>query len=769
MIGIIAEKPSQARNFCKAFFGSERVSKGVFEGSEIRVVPLRGHLYELVPPEGQYEGADALRLWKLETLPWDESRFSWEFQPRLDAKGSAASSREVIKNAKNKLKGCSEIVIATDDDPETHEGSGLACEVIFNAPIRAPKYSRMYFVDESASEVKKAFRNRKTLPRDLSSWGEWQTAFFRSRWDYLAGLQETRAATIIGGGYDYVVRSGRLKSAMVVIVGDQLKAIAEYKQIPFFQNRFRDDHGVVYVNPEEPQFKERSEVPNVYHASSVAVDSKQRKTQAPPRLMDLAGLSSVLASRGIGSREVLNLYQAMYEKQVVSYPRTEDKTITPEQFDELSKNVDAIARVVGIDPKLLTHRTARATHVKPKGAHGANRPGPRIPQSLDALDIEFGRGAGAIYELLARSALAMFAEDYVYERQKGHVSEYPKFVGSANVPLSDGWHAVLGRTLVDEDADENSQGLGSKADPFVHEGYPPKPRKPTMKWLMGQLEKRNVGTGATRTSTYAEVTAKDGPKARKKGQLMIDSRGAISMAPAGEIAYQLLQGTNIGSLDLTERVLAQMADVAQGRINPDATLSQIKSFVTSDIATMQENASKAGIAGQARADVDYVEGVFKGSTVRFKRVFSGHTFTDDEVKRLLAGEKISFEAMSKAGRPYTATGSLGSGTYNGHKMFGFQLDTSGWGASSDGHCPASWSGHMFTDFEKTELEAGRPVSAEFTWKSGKKSVCAVKLIDGRIVAEFMDGYDGKKAKRTSAAKRSTTKRTSRSTTSKRRL
>lgn len=209
MIGIIAEKPSQARNFCKAFFGSERVSEGVFEGNEIRVVALRGHLYELVPPEAQYASADAISSWVLKTMPWDESKFSWKFQPRLDAKGSSASSRKVIAEVKAKLRDVSEIVIATDDDPGTHEGSGLACEVIFNAPIRAPKYSRMYFVDESANEVKKAFRNRKSLPRDLSVWGEWQTAFFRNRWDYLAGLQETRAATIIGGGYDYVVRSGR--------------------------------------------------------------------------------------------------------------------------------------------------------------------------------------------------------------------------------------------------------------------------------------------------------------------------------------------------------------------------------------------------------------------------------------------------------------------------------------------------------------------------------------------------------------------------------
>ena len=678
MIGIIAEKPSQARNFAKALLGSERRFEGSYQGQQVRIVPLRGHLYELADPSKQYKGADALAKWDLTTMPWDASRFAWKFGLRTDAKS-------VVDNAKAQLAGCSEIVIATDDDPGTHEGSGLACEVLFNAKITAPAYSRMYFVDESTREVQKAFANRKPLPHDLRQWSEWRVAFFRNRWDYLAGLQETRAATLIGGGWDYVLRNGRLKSAIVVIVGDQLKRIAEYKKVPYFQNRFKDDHGVDYVNPAEPQFKERSQVPNTYHASRVVVDARQQKHSAPPRLMDLAALSAALAPKGLTSKQVLAIYQKLYERQIVSYPRTEDKTITSEQFDELAKNVDTIARVVGIDPRTLTHRAARPTHVKPKGAHGANRPGPVVPASLEALDRDFGRGAGAIYELLARSALAMFAEDYVYDHQTGYVADYPDFKGFANVPVSDGWHAVLGGDLVDADADENALGLGSMADPYVYEGYPPKPQQPTMRWLMKQLEMRNVGTGATRTSTYAEVTAPDSSSARKKAQLLVDKRGRIEMAPAGEACYKILPGTRIGSLDLTEGVFAQMADIEAGRLDPERALAEIAGVVASDIEVMRGNAVAAGLksAAEVSAERDAVEMVdvtWKGKPERFKRVWSGHRFTDQEVVALKAGKKIEFQATStRTGNEYTATGALGYSTFKGHKFFGFQLDTSGWG------------------------------------------------------------------------------------------
>lgn len=751
MIGVIAEKPSQARNFAKALFGSESKMQGIYAGDQIRIVALRGHLYELETPDKQYKGADELRGWALANMPWDETRFAWKFTTRSDVKS-------VIATVKAQLKGCSEIVIATDDDPGTHEGSGLACEVLLNARITAPRYSRMYFVDESAKEVQKAYRTRRALPHDLSQWSEWKVAFFRNRWDYLAGLQETRAATLIGGGWDYVLRNGRLKSAMTVIVGDQLRAVAAYKKIPFFENRFRDDHKVVYTNPDEPKFKVRDEVPNTYHASSVTVDSTTMKRSAPPKLMDLASISAALAPKGLTSKQVLDIYQRMYEAQYVSYPRTEDKTITPEQFADLAQNVDAIARVVGVDARLLTHRQPRPTHVKPKGAHGANRPGSNVPASLTALDSKFGNGAGMIYELLARSALAMFAEDYVYEQQKGHVTDYPAFVGVANVPKSDGWHAVLGGELVDDDADANALGLGTQAEPFVHEGYPPKPQKPTMKWLMKQLERRNVGTGATRTSTYSEVTQADSPRAKKKSQLLVDKRGTISMAPAGELAYKLLPGTNIGSLDLTERVFQQMADIEAGRLDPEAALAEIKDFVVADVDIMQQNAKSAGVAPVGAASIEMAEGVFNGRTVSFKREFSGHRFTDAEVDRLLAGEVIEFEATSKAGRPYTAKGQLGEGSYKGRKTFGFQLDTSGWGAAPKGGCPDAWSGHTFTEAEKRDLLEGLPVLADFTWRSGKTSSCAVKLIGGRIVAEFMDGYDAGSSK--TGAKRAT-KRTTR--------
>lgn len=695
MIGILAEKPSQARNFAAALGGMQ----GNYNGEQYVIVPARGHLYEFQPPEVQ---VPAYEKWSLATLPWDEKMFSWKYTPKKDTK----DARDAIKKV---LSGCDEIVIGTDDDP-TGEGQLLGIIVLREANLHPQKWSRMYFIDESAKEVQKAFTNRKHIP-ELNADPDYIKAFYRSRWDFLS-MQFTRIATLVTGGR-MVPRQGRLKSAMVLIVGDQLKAISEYKKIPFYTNKFRDENNVVYTNPEEPIFEHKEDVPDIYKPSSVTLDSKKQKTSAPPKLIDLATLSAMLAPKGFASAEVLATYQKMYEAQVVSYPRTEDKFITPEQFNDLLPKVDQIASVVGVDTSLLTHRTARSTHVKTGCAHGANRPGPNVPKSLEALN-SYGKAAAAIYEILAKNYLAMLGEDYVYEQQKGHVTDYPKFVGVANVPVSLGYKKIF--SDMDEPDEDESAGLGTHAEPFIHEGFPPKPQAPTMKWLMKQLEKRDVGTGATRTSIYSDVTNQ-----KSKYPLLVDKKGKITMAECGELSYKILPGTHIGDLSMTEKLMSQMKDIAAGKLNPEVCLSEIQQLVKEDIVTMQENAKNAGVDNPVK-EKEKATGIFNGQQVTFNREWSGHRFTDDEVQKLLAGEEIELlGVVGKSGKSFDVKGKLSEQTYNGKKFFGFEkTEFINNNANSADRCSGvwngkqvsfkkEWGGHTFTDDECTRLLNGEEI------------------------------------------------------------
>ena len=725
-VGILAEKPSAARNFAKALGGQS----GTYNGESYVIAFARGHLFELKQPVDQVAPAKRERYgsWALKDLPWDVNDFAFEREKKKD-------TSKLLADIKKTLSSCDSIAVCTDLDP-SGEGFLLAWEVIFELGLAHKPIYRMYFTDESPASIQKAFVSRKRVasPEDHD---EYRMAWLRSRWDFLS-MQWTRIASQLAG-QRVVVRQGRLKSAMTVLVGDQLKAHKAWKKVPFYEPRFRDENGVMYVDPDATRCARESDVDlSGLHASSVTVDSQTMKRSGPPRMLDLAGLSALLSAKGVKAAEVLKTYQALYEAQICSYPRTEDKHVTKEQYAELVRNAPAIARAVGIDPSLLTHTAARSTHVKDSGAHGANRPGPNIPSSLAEVENKYGKTGAMIYELLARSALAVLAEDYEYEAQKGHVTDFPAYVGTCSVPKKQGWKAVLGgASMADDDDDANNgAGLGTQAKPFVHEGVPPRPAAPTVKWLMKQLERRDVGTGATRTSTFAEVSS-----SKARYPLMDETKGRISLTETGEISYRLLPGTHIGDLAITERVFSDMKAVAKGEKQADDVLAEVARLVTDDIAVMTANAQtmRKDLGMGDYVEKEYFEGTWDktGAHVRFNRTWSGHRFTDQECMDLLAGKDIEITATSKrTGDDFTVIGSFGEYEFEGRKCIGFIPDfTKPTSAAKRGVAPKSMLGVKLTDEQRAKIEAGEKVKV-----SGMKSKKSGKNFDAYLFLE--DKPDG---------------------------
>lgn len=725
-VGILTEKPSAARNFAKALGGQS----GTCNGESYVIAFARGHLFELKQPVDQVDPSKRAKYasWSLSELPWDVNDFAFEREKKKD-------TSKLLADIKKTLGSCDELAIATDSDV-SGEGGLLAWEIISELGLDHKPISRMYFTDESPASIKKAFVSRKRLT-SMEDHDEYRMAWLRSRWDFLS-MQWTRIASELVDKRA-IVRQGRLKSAMIVLVGDQLKAHNEWKKVPFYESRFRDENGVMYIDPDAQRFAHESDVDlSGLHASSVTVDSKTMKRSGPPRMLDLAGLSALLSAKGVKAAEVLKIYQKMYESQVVSYPRTDDKHVTKEQYAELVRNAPAIARAVGIDLSLLTHTAARSTHVKDSGAHGANRPGPNIPSSLAEVEAKYGKTGAMIYELLARSALAVLAEDYEYEAQKGHVTDFPAYVGSCSVPKKQGWKAVLGgASMADDDDDANNgAGLGTQAKPFVHEGVPSQPVAPTVKWLMKQLERRDVGTGATRTSTFAEVSS-----SKARYPLMDETKGRISLTETGEISYRLLPGTHIGDLSITERVFSDMKAVAKGEKQADDVLAEVARLVTDDIAVMTANAQtmRKDLGMGDYVEKEYFEGTWQktGAHVQFNRTWSGYRFTDQECMDLLAGKDIEITATSKrTGDDFTVIGSFGEYEFEGRKCIGFIPDfTKPTSAAKREVAPKSMLGVKLTDEQREKIEAGEKVLVK-----GMKSKKSGKNFDAYLFLE--DKPDG---------------------------
>lgn len=652
MIGILTEKPSAKANFSKALGGN----KGIYNGEEYVIVNALGHLYQLKDPEEQVskELTNEYKSWSLDNLPWDYKDFAWKYQTSYNGK-------DLLKEIKDVLSKCDEIVIATDIDP-TGEGDLLAGEILIELKLTKKKLTRMEFVDESAKSLQKAFKNRRAI-KNLEDEPAYKKALFRSKWDFLS-MQFTRIATNLSPMRG-VIRQGRLKSTMVYLTGEALKELDKYEKIPFFQNKFIDENGVVYSNSKEEKYDKKELVPNIYKQSEVVLDKKTMKKTPPPKLIDLAMLSSRLASRGFSSKEILATYQKMYQEGYLSYPRTADKNITHEQFKEMLPIAKDIAKIVGVDTKNLTHLKPRKTHVMDKGSHGANRPGLKIPKSLDSLK-RFGRSAIPIYTLLAKNYLAMLCEDYEYENQSGHIKDYPVFIGSTNVPKSLGWKEIYESG---DDEEEVTKGLGKLGKPFIHEGYPPAPPAPTMNWLMKQLEKHDVGNGSTRTSTFTEVTNQS-----SKFPLMESDKGKLSMTIYGDISHQLLKGTKIGDVKTTESVLKIMDEIGEGKFDLiEKNLEEVESLVKHDLKIMRENAKSIKKPEFKKAEKE----TFKsddGKEISFKKEWGGHKFTEEEIGKLTQGESITIKGLkNKRGKTYDAKGSLQEQKFKGKTFWGFKM------------------------------------------------------------------------------------------------
>ena len=577
---ILAEKPSAARNFAKALGGR----RGVFEGTEYCICSLVGHVMGLSRSAADQvapELVERYESWDVDLLPWDASDIAFARVPD-------DSAQDVLDGLADTLKGAREVCIATDVDP-SGEGELLAWEALDFCGWQG-RTTRMYHADEEASSVRKAFSAREELP-SMERDGDYVRAWVRDRWDWLS-MQWTRAATGIARecGVDVLLREGRLKSVIVSLVAAQQAAYDGYRKVPFFEARFRSDTGVIFAVAADDAVRVASRdalaLPSPA-TSSVTVDSTTPKRKAPPRLPDLTDLAARLAPMGIAPKQVLETYQAMYEDQVVSYPRTEDRFVSPEQFREMLSLTDRIAAAVGVDTSCLTHIAARKTHVRAGGAHGANRPGSHVPRSLSELD-RYGKGAREIYKALATAWLATLAEDKEFDHIEGHVDAHPAYVGSLDVTTSSGWTALLKEEEDEGEGEEGAEGareLGTTCEAFAFEGKNRRPQRPTVKWLKGRLEKYDVGTASTRTSTIAEVS--DGKAAQ-----LFEHKGVLSLADLGLASSTLLNGCLIADPSVTEGLHQDMTRCGTFEIEDTEVLAGVAKMVSRDVSTMRSNAPR---------------------------------------------------------------------------------------------------------------------------------------------------------------------------------
>lgn len=720
---IINEKPSQARKFSHFLGGTDKYEGQTYSynGNNYQIVAAHGHLLKFTDPQDMTNDVaqkERLKSWdNVDYMPWDLRTLTWKMKP---------TDLTTLNKIKHAAQGKDIIIIASDNDP-SGEGDLLGWEIV--NWLRFPnEVWRARFKTDSKEDVLKALNN----PERASIATEYQQprylkAVTRSRFDYASGLQLTRLTTKGGrnGGFTFKksLQVGRLKALITRLVWLQNLAIKNYVKKPYYEVRYKDSSGNVfkrdYADNDDWRFTAQDQALQdqaKYKTDQVVIESTETKTQTPPQLVNLAKIASVVT--GFKKKKILDTYQTMYEDDVVSYPRTTDKKISQDDFDKLLPYVDQIADVIGVDKKLLTHRTSRKKFIVKSDDHGANRPNEKnVPKSLADIEAKYGKCGVQIYQIVARSYLAMLCEDYEYVQQKAHLASHPDFKVTINTPSKLNFKLVLKDNNESTKIDDKKLIANNVANSFIYQGQNTPPTKPTFNFIRHFLEKNDIGTGATQVQTISDISEGELPQIK-------DVKGSYTLTDRGILIAKLTDHTWIASSQITRRLQDLMEEVEKGTKKYGQVLGLVTKVVEHDKAiilknalTLKEDPEVLAIAG----DLIYQEkpkfsGIFKptGEQGNFTiEIYDGHQSTEEEQQKALNGEVIEYQMLNKVGHEETHYAKII------HKK-GEEKDYFGWLVSFphyeftfiDGKkykIAKERSGHKWTQEEVQELAAGKTV------------------------------------------------------------
>ncbi|WP_231122851.1 DNA topoisomerase [Limosilactobacillus reuteri] len=681
---ILTEKKTEYDAFVTALGGET----GTFNGHTFIQAHSQGHLLELDEPENMVMPAlkEKYHVWDLKNLPWDLNDFNWHKVVKKDNKTGkpAAYAVNLLKNIKKASQQARAIVIATDTDETTGEGELLAWEIINYIGWRGPVY-REYHDDESSEAIRRAMADLHDVS-DPQKDGWFVKGTVRQRWDF-GSMPLTRAATFLvrdAGYYTRSINEGRLKSVMLSAIFQRLNAIKNYVKRPYYEVRFQDQHKHVFARKIDKNNDEL--IKKVHHENEamakeeqhqyqspvgITIDGQKTVYQAPHTFTDLTKIDAILSHKGYTSKMIQDTYQLLYQNyHYLSYPRSDDKTVTEAQFAELVQNSKKIASLVGVDLQLLTHLAPRKGLVEQSATHGANRPGSVVPNSLDDLRKPFNTKkqqdcAIDIYTLVAKAALAILGEDYEYQHITAHLTDYPEFQCSFNQPVKYNNKQIYHRGKLPQ----VGAPLGQQATSFIYSGANSKPSWPTKEWLYNRLDsfKYSIGTPATQQSTLTEISDSNG-----KTYLVTQTKEKLNLTQQGLMAAIMAQGTYIASPQITVQLFQAMQAVGKFKMKPKQVLQTVDQVTKHDLPVMVKNVAllkKLVKLPKKKDPNDYVLVHYKGKPVKIKKTWGEHTWTPEELNTLDQGGKVTFQYKN-----HPITGGLKLQTYQGHKFVAFKAD-----------------------------------------------------------------------------------------------
>ncbi len=449
----IAEKPSVAQEFAKALKLNTKRRDGYLESDEAIVTWCVGHLVTMSYPE-EYD--PALRRWNLQTLPFIPEEFKYEVIP------SVAKQFQIVSGILNR-EDVDTIYVCTDSG---REGEYIYRLVEQEAHVEGKKRRRVWIDSQTEEEILRGIREAKDLSEydNLSA-----SAYLRAKEDYLMGINFSRLLTLKYGNsisnflhtqYS-VVSVGRVMTCVLGMVVRREREIRDFIKTPFyrvlstidaqghtFEGEWRAVKGSRYFESydlyKENGFKERKKAEELIQylqtpdEKSVNVAAgmqeqsglncriesieKKKEKKNPPLLYNLAELQNDCSKRfKISPDETLRIVQELYEKKLVTYPRTDARVLSTAVAKEITRNLNGLSKypmAASYMQDILnfgSYKTlAKTRYVNDKQItdHYAIIP---TGQGLNVLSTVSSTAKG-VYDLIVRRFLSIFYPPAVYQK-----------------------------------------------------------------------------------------------------------------------------------------------------------------------------------------------------------------------------------------------------------------------------------------------------------------------------------------------------------------
>ena len=435
----IAEKPSVAQEFAKALKINGQRRDGYLESQDSVVTWCVGHLVTMSYPE-KYD--IKYKRWSLDTLPFLPREFKYEVIPGVQ------KQFEIVKGLLNR-EDVDTIYVCTDSG---REGEYIYRLVAQMAGVHGKKEKRVWIDSQTEEEIMRGIREAK----DLSAYDNLSaSAYLRAKEDYLMGINFSRVLTLRYGNSvsNYLntkyqaISVGRVMTCVLGMVVRREREIRAFVKTPFyrvlssialegenFEGEWRAVEGSRYFQTpylyKENGFKEKAYAEKLIQELLVSqplqctVEKIERKKENrnPPLLFNLAELQNVCSKLfKISPDETLKIVQELYEKKLVTYPRTDARVLSTAAAKEIYKNISGLRN--------YEHTAEIAQHIIEQGNY-KNLAKTRYVNDKQITDhyaiVPTGQGlntlrsvsltAQRVYETIVRRFVCIFYPPAVYQK-----------------------------------------------------------------------------------------------------------------------------------------------------------------------------------------------------------------------------------------------------------------------------------------------------------------------------------------------------------------